>query len=365
MKINDDISNRIDILRFPLIVGVVLIHSYGFSITYSDVTVCIVSVPYSAVLFQTLVSWEYGQIAVPLFFFISGFLYFVDFKLEWQAIGQKFRARVKTLLTPYLFWNCIVLLFFAIAQFVPWLSVYFSGEKKLIADYKLFDYFDAIFGLDSVFPIARHFWFIRDLMILIFLSPLFYLAAKYTSWFGALLLSCIWFTKVGSESIAVSSEATLFFFIGLLFSRKEFDISWVDRHGRLIISIYLCLSTVDAVLCDRFAYSYQLHRLSILLGIMSVWYLSGRTSDNPILKRTLVKLSALSFFVYAAHEPALRVMKKILYRLFQPSNGAEIIFIYLLAPLLIILACLVIAIFVRKHLQHFYQVITGYRGAKG
>lgn len=76
MLSNDKIlSETINFLRFPLIVGVVFIHTIltGVNIGQS-VLVKQGDFPLHDIL-QHLISNEFASIAVPLFYFISGFLF--------------------------------------------------------------------------------------------------------------------------------------------------------------------------------------------------------------------------------------------------------------------------------------------------
>ncbi len=70
------LSQTISFLRFPLIVGVVLIHSQFIGVVINGVEqVETTDYPvFSAVSY--LVSNIFASVAVPLFFFFSGFLFF-------------------------------------------------------------------------------------------------------------------------------------------------------------------------------------------------------------------------------------------------------------------------------------------------
>lgn len=58
------------------------------------------------------------HIAVPTFFLISGFLFFVNFQeWSWEGYKKKMSSRVKTLLIPYVFWNIVPFLLMVIAMF--------------------------------------------------------------------------------------------------------------------------------------------------------------------------------------------------------------------------------------------------------
>ena len=109
---HDELKYKVfDWLRFPLIVFVVYIHSFGkpidfYAIDFSNLT----SIDcYN--LFRISISHVLTHIAVPMFFFISGFLFFNKLQ-EWNRTVYfgKLRKRIKTLLVPFIIWNTIKIL---------------------------------------------------------------------------------------------------------------------------------------------------------------------------------------------------------------------------------------------------------------
>lgn len=105
MKDNSIKSNTIEWLRFFCIAAVVLIHAAGFN----EIISCHHGV-YDTV--RILFSLGLCQVAVPIFFLISGYLFFVRLE-EWDTgiWTGKLKKRIKTLLIPYLIWNIIAALF--------------------------------------------------------------------------------------------------------------------------------------------------------------------------------------------------------------------------------------------------------------
>ena len=96
-------SKSIDFLRFPLIVGVVLIHAHFSNVIMNGVNVNILH-EYSCPIYDTtsyFFSELIGRIAVPLFFFISGFLFFYrskEFSLSVYRIKESWTLYLAPLL---------------------------------------------------------------------------------------------------------------------------------------------------------------------------------------------------------------------------------------------------------------------------
>lgn len=95
------LSRIISLLRFPLIVGIVCIHA--------GVPESVVSAVGSHAVYDFVHEWSaqvVARVAVPLFFLISGYLFFLNVeRLTLAAYGHKLWKRVRTLFVPYVWWN--------------------------------------------------------------------------------------------------------------------------------------------------------------------------------------------------------------------------------------------------------------------
>ena len=93
-------------LRFPMIVLVTFAHSYGH---VADDFYLLSSEWNSYEFLKLLISQTLVKVAVPVFFIISGYLFFANVK-EWNfsVYKEKMFRRVKKLLIPYLIWNLLM-----------------------------------------------------------------------------------------------------------------------------------------------------------------------------------------------------------------------------------------------------------------
>jgi surface polysaccharide O-acyltransferase-like enzyme len=89
MQITPEISGKIKLLRFPLIIGIITIHSAMNSVGYADQ------------LFQTFIASTWGDPCVPFLFILSGFLFFSNFNLSLNSYLKKLKSRFWTLLPIY------------------------------------------------------------------------------------------------------------------------------------------------------------------------------------------------------------------------------------------------------------------------
>ena len=163
------LSDAITWLRFPLIFLIILLHCYST-----------VRLPGDHGLYFRIIypfSLWLGETGVPGFFFISGFLFFFSKK----RYHQKLLSRFHTLLIPYLLWNALLLALYIIAY---WAGYPQDINGKNIAEYTLFDYIRAFWDRGSYdngnfVPILCPLWYIRNLLIMSILSPIFYYIIKF------------------------------------------------------------------------------------------------------------------------------------------------------------------------------------------
>lgn len=185
-SLNRQNGNRVDLLRVLLTVGIVCRHA-----TMTDLAV-------STSAFDAItqgIIWL-TEVCVPLFYVISGYLYFrnapLNPKPRWFL--DKYKSRFFSLVIPYLIanviaWGCY---YFAIKAVPSMVSGFFGDNWK-----------DPVFVFWTG-PVNMSLWFIRELILVVLVSPLIFLLVRYLRWWGVLALGVLWACKIG--------PAPLFFF---------------------------------------------------------------------------------------------------------------------------------------------------------
>ena len=170
---------------------------------------------------------------MPCFFLISGFLFFKGGHFCLRGYVDKLKKRFFTLLIPFILWNLLYLLPYLfkgwelieneageILPIVPWFQDCEGSLFKTVYNwtYGLFINFN---GASA--PIDVPFWYLRDLMCMIVISPLVYYFVKYSKLIG-LVLCCLVWVLLGQYRIIPYAfpiplrPAVLFFLIGAYFS---------------------------------------------------------------------------------------------------------------------------------------------------
>lgn len=183
MDRNDLRSQSLDLLRFPLAIVVMTIHVW-----FPGVADATADVPALNALSGLVAGLLWDQ-SVPVYFFISGFAFFLNVDMSAATYRRKLRNRTKSLLIPYIIWNTLAiakLLLFAL----PCLGFLFADQRTL-ADMDLsagavaWSYWDISRGImhtplvtGEIYPIDTPLWFLRDLMIVVVTTPLLHIALR-------------------------------------------------------------------------------------------------------------------------------------------------------------------------------------------
>jgi surface polysaccharide O-acyltransferase-like enzyme len=325
MSFDEKISARIELLRFPLIVGVVFIHVYWSTIGASKA--CIGNSTWVEFI-GSFISCGLATVAVPLFFLISGYLFFQG-EWSWRRYIGKLERRVHTLLIPFLFWNLATVLVFRVLWSIPQTRVYISRVVwPSIHSFSSFvSYIGFLFGITSAYPISLQMWFLRNLIALAILSPLIhFLLVRKSALPFLVALYVLWYI-VGRSDFTANTYASFFFFsLGAYLSIWNIYMC-LDRVGLWISAIFVGLLVLQSALQEQHMY---LHNAVIAFGVPSIWWLTKLLTRTYAVKSVLIKLSGASFFVFAAHQLLIMTFNKVLWKLVAPANGMAILGLYIL-----------------------------------
>lgn len=360
-------SMTIDFLRFPLIVGVVFIHT-DFSdivmagakqISFRDYPI------FSSVFF--LFSKVIFEVCVPLFFFISGFLFFYKTAgFSTEIYLQKLKNRVRSLLVPYIFWNLLVIIFLLLAQtFLSGSLV--SGRNKLILDYSLMDWLWSFWDTSKVnphlnksLPINSPFWFIRDLMVVVLFSPVVYFLIKKLGTYAVIILGLLWVCNPFFYLPGLSTVSFFFFTAGAYFSinTKNFVVSMRPMLG-IVVPLYVLLVVAQLFFLGQ-SWWADLYCAGIIVGLVTVVSVSAHFIDQERWA-TNAFLANSSFFIFAYHRLPLVFVIKFLFKVLRPQSEVLLLFLYFACPIIIIVLGLLVYSLLKQFWPRFTAIISGGR----
>lgn len=354
---NESVSKIITNLRFPLIFMVVTWHCYFCNIPMVDFPMLH--------LFSVGIGQLIVRVSVPLFFVISGYLFFVGCEEQFTVVcyKQKLKKRAQTLLLPYILWTliwiCLYLVFYKIKP-AP------EGIKT-VYDYSLIDFLFAFINADVIYagkdpilalitgeglPLVGPFWFLRDLMVLRLFSPfIFYFCKVIPSKLAFLVLLT---SPVLCQGGYLSSA--FYFMIGAYLSINKVDVLYIIRSS-VFLYIYAVVVMLGIVYFDDLECSLC-HRYLILLGIIVFVGVSYRFS---IRGRTVSKIFVeATFFIYAFHGLLTKFLVPKIQEM-APWNDITLTLLYLITPYGVTFVCLCLYSALCKVMPKTIAVLCGNR----
>lgn len=343
MILNDKLSITISNIRFPLIVGVVLIHG---KIGIDN--------------FQHLCSDLLPSACVPIFFMMSAFLFFFDWKgdiYKFSHTTSKLKKRLRILVIPYLFWNTLTIMCFATMHiFLPSMI---NSEFENVPKWGWQDYLAAYWNGSGGFPISYPLWFLRDLILMTYCAPLFYLLVYKMGMIRWIALVCFTFMYFANDSGTVMG--LFYFYCGVFFAwclNCGYEIKRKTANLVCVISILLFVLLIISNLYDLPLVTghTSLMRLTGAIGIVGVFFnLTERGFRLPTW------LGDCSFFIYLFHALPLLVISRVLIAVLHPTSSIMWSLIYLLNITIIVAVSIAAYYILKKKFVRVTSFITGGR----
>ena len=382
---NDQLlSSTISYLRFPLTVGVVFIH-FNLSIgglSLHGIKYGIDNPDWYHWIIR-FCSEVIPTIGVPLFFFFSGFLFFYNKDFNCNVYKQKLRTRIKTLLVPYLLWNFIAILIhlFFMMPFLSSVFPNFSMTEIHLTPERLFNTFFSYFPNEGIFlsptieslgvvtkdpgPIDLPLWYVRDLMLMILLSPMIWWLIKKTKIWVVATLGIMWYFykpvfAPNGGWLTLLCTAAFFFSWGGYFSINKINFVKTFRKYRYIPRIYIAIALIDT-LTRRNDYNLYIHNIGIIIGIISLITIVSYLIENGKVKVNNT-LANCSFFIYALHSLIIWEIGKLIFVFLHfPDNSYIMLSLYFVVPILTSSICIILYIMLKCYTPSFCNMLTGGR----
>lgn len=372
------LSRTISCLRFPLTVGVAFIHfSLAKGLDVQGVSHGLDN-PDWYFFVVNFVSSVLASVSVPLFFVFAGFLFFYRRDFDGSVYRQKLKSRAMTLFVPYIMWN-IAVIFWKLTKDVLLASSSYSNSVEIhlsfvrifntffcnTTDNGIFVYPSVIDSSSGVFPINVPLWFVRDLMVLVILSPVIYWLIKKAGVWFVVVLCIAWYTTqlylTKGSYAAMLITASFFFSLGAFFSIRKENIVFVFRKFRYAPAIYIVVALADA-LTKGMEFNVYINKAGIILGIVSaIVVVSCLVEHNKVKVNTTLANS--SFFVYALHTLLLCPIGIILFtKLHIPEdNPFAMLALYFATPIITVAICLALYVLIKRYIPKVSNLLTGGR----
>lgn len=246
--------------------------------------------------FENFFAYTLGQIAVPGFFMVSGYLFYRNF--SWGSLRRKWESRIRSVLVPYVLWNGLYYIGYVVGSRLPFLAgVVEKGEIP-------FNWYAAA---DAVLHYTYNyvFWYLYQLILLIMLAPVLYGILENKVIGGAALAVVFYLAQRGVIIPQINLDALFYYSLaafggihGKSLAEGEQTAGKTVAGGTLVAgAVFLYTASWPGVISSSVCY-----RVMVPLGL---WFLA-----DP---RRLPKARwwmGYNFFIYAVHFALVRLVNK-------------------------------------------------------
>ncbi len=346
-------SRLIDAIRFPLLLMVVFSHCV---IIRQNTPISFEMSADNLFHFSELFFRSIGAISVAGFALISGYFFFLkeDFTLTFYK--KSILKRKNSLLYPYILWNTIAFLLLwakiTIAQKVGFTAGVNPVELSLVKDYPLIKLF--------LLPIDGPLWYIRDLIVIVLVSPFIGLLLRYLQKYSILLFIAVYLIPI---NLGLGNHIVFFFCVGAYLAKMGITpiglsrrLRWFGRIGTLIFFIALELFCTSPY--------YGTIRAVTLVSVVvflfnAIVYLDERM---PKAIDLLLRFTPAVFFIYAVHTILIiNLVRGSLYQTALANNGLGQILITLITGTFAVLLSYLCYVVMKKIMPKTLAVLCGGR----
>lgn len=316
-------TNKKIVVQFVLSLLVFFIHFSVFSVFGED--------PQLTQLFGILRMAT--RVAVPLFFVISGALFFRDY--TFYATLKKWKSRFFSLCIPYLVWNTLWLLLALLGYYTP-LGNFLGGVKAA------FTWENILAGI-FLHRFFEPFWFIRQSILLAVLCPLIYLLLK-NRWVGLVAIAAFYaacFLGLHfSTYLFYDTDMILFYLIGAYIGIHGFQSftsqkpKWVAGAG-LCVYILCCVFHGFSPLLPAWCETWRLPLLVNALSCFAFW-LAFDLFDHEACP----KFTRESFLLYAGHSLVGAAVSKLIRMLLPQGHLFTCLTALVAFPATVVILCI-------------------------
>lgn len=312
---------------------------------------------------QLFTSEMIGRCAVPLFYLISGYLFFMKVPDGVKSIGRKIRKRIKSLLIPYFIGCVFFVIFYSFVALLPWTSNLINSSSSIMPLFQkpysiilISIFYDGGTG----YPCAFQLWFLRDLILIVATSPLWYLCLKHLKWgFVAVVFVLTYF-----DVPHVPFYSLFWFVLGGQLTKVKIEMGGNGRTKVAIFGLFLFLIISIIQLFFPDIINWSLLRIPIiLLGIIGAWGLYDVVlgKDFSLSRHQWLGIACqFTFFIYLFHEPTLNIVRKLIVVVLG-KNEFGYMSSYLISPWIFTVCAVFAGLLFRKYLPRVYDVCTGGR----
>ncbi len=363
---NESLQNQcLDLLRFPLAVVILYIHIF---INIPSLTVTAGAHFLQGV--EAVVMAFLSAQSVPIYFFISGYVFFLKGKYDLRAYVQKLKNRVHTLFIPYIVWNTVALLTILLFMLPPFAAFNPVEQQPQFSLSSLINTFwNSEYGVfpaheptGYIFPQNNALWFLRDLMVLALLSPIIYTLLKGGKPYAIYIAAVMWLLTdyFTFNAIYFPFQGLFFFSLGAYLSINKRDIITLFRQWRIAaVFFYLLFSVLYMQLRHIHPDVASLIKAAnMLAGLVVAYNIAAALLQSGICKVN-TRLASSAIFIYLAQTICVKYIFKALVAVLHTTNGYVIFMLSLVALVLSLFFLLALFMLMKRYTPRLLSFVTG------
>lgn len=356
MRIHEDLSYKIRMVSLFCSIAVVLNHSFALRSGFQEQA----GMPGASLshFVQAFAKFGLGPLTTPFFFTIAAFFLFraaPSITAYWRAYPAELRKRVRSVLLPLLLWSTASFLLIFTLQALPMASGHFGRGLSALSGAELLE--RLVWD-----PVAYPLWFLRELFLLVLISPLYRVvfARRPLAWAALALLLAVYFIDYENRH----TRSCFFFGLGAYLALHPPSL----RRARpwelaLALGTWLSFAVGHTVYIMLHGAGHPvLNNVNVITGLLAVW--TGYDLIAPRLRHPLLaSVSGFTFLVYASHEPLTTLVRKALVASLGATPLATLTAFFITAVSVLVI-CNGMAVLLQRHAPAVCDVLGGGRAAK-
>lgn len=359
------LSKKIKYVSFLSMIAVIFIHAYNYTDTFLQSTTKITEGLNFSAMLEYFISNGITRFALPIFFIISAFFLFRRLDNNLKDYGKQLKKRCKTILVPWLifvaFWTVITFILY----FIPATSSITLIQENLAVLNNGTNVFGIIFSLITS-PTCFQLWYLWTLLLLVIISPLYYLFVKQLKGIPIIILFVLWLFNI---TYFINIDAIFFFGVGALIAvnfekLEKYLYNYKSKTLSIIIFVlYILFNAMYTYLAASKSIETPdilrniIFKINQLLSVVAIWRICdnfGSLNDNNIL----VKLCPCSFILFVTHEP----IQHFVFQSVLNENSSDIshLLVFFVVPIILIIFAYFLDKLLRKA-PKLHSILTGNR----
>ena len=276
----------------------------------------------------------FTKVAVPLFFIISGALFYRDYNLRLTI--KKWKNRFVSLCIPYLVWNTVWFIIALLGNYTP-LGTLLGGVKATLS---LENILRGVF----LYGYFEPFWFIFQLIIMTAACPLIYLLLR-NKWIGLAWIIAVFialcFGFRFNTWLFPNSNMVLIYLIGAWIGIHHFSF-FTERRSKLHalagFFVYILCCVFHGVMnpVPEWCITFQTPLLVTIISCGAFW-IAFDYFDVKLCPQYM----SHSFLIYALHSFIGAAISKTTNMILPPTQGYLLLTAIITFPLTIIFICII------------------------